>query len=293
MKIMAMGGFCPGVKLAYDRVLRANKERSNKQVVLIGELVHNEDVLSRLEKEGVVTVGSIDDLANIETDKDILPVIRAHGTTVEEENRLKRWLIQKYGTPEPAYLDLTCPLVKRVHKVAKKFSDQGYRVVIFGKKDHPEVEGIASRAENGFVVYEKPDKVNAGDFKEREHVGVVAQTTSEVEKYDVLAQRLEEIGLEADVVDTYCDATRHNQSGIKTLAKWADLIIVVGGLKSSNTKKLYDICSKRITAYKIENSDGLRKEWFEGKDRIGIAAGASTPPWVVDDVKREIKRYEE
>jgi 4-hydroxy-3-methylbut-2-enyl diphosphate reductase len=292
MDIKVIGGFCPGVERAYRMVLKHQERNPDKQVVLLGELVHNKGVLAKLEESGIVTVDTIDDLAGVDTDKTLLPIIRAHGTTIEDEEHLKSWLTERYGSADVKYFDLTCMDVKKgPQKSAAEYSEQGYKVVVFGKKGHPEVEGIASRAKD-VVVYEKPEDVNADDFDGVSRVCTVAQTTSEITKYFVLEQNLRDLGLEVEAVDTYCDATRENQGGIKGIAEWADLVVVVGGSNSSNTKKLYDICSRDVTTYKIENSDGLLPEWFKDKPQnIGIAAGASTPPWSIDEVKDTIERY--
>jgi 4-hydroxy-3-methylbut-2-enyl diphosphate reductase len=292
MDMRIIGGFCPGVERAYKMVLKLQEKNPDKQVVLLGELVHNKDVLAKLEESGIVTVDSVDDLASVDTDKTLLPIIRAHGTTIEDEEYLKGWLAERYGSADVRYMDLTCIYVKKgPQKSAADFSEQGYKVVVFGKKGHPEVEGIASRAKD-VVIYEKPEDVDPADFLYANKVCTVAQTTSEITKYFVLEQNLRDLGLEVEIVDTYCDATKENQGGIKGIAEWADMVVVVGGSNSSNTKKLYDICSRDVTTYKIENSDGLQPEWFKDRpQRIGIAAGASTPPWAIDDVKETIERY--
>lgn len=286
MKIKIIGGFCPGVARSYNEVLKLKEIYNDKQLVMIGDLVHNDDVLAELNKKGIITVNSIGDLAKLKTEKSIIPVIRAHGITVEEEEFLKK----SFGAN--GYIDLTCIFVKNgPQKAAKEFSERGYRVIIFGKKEHPEVEGIASRAKTGYVVYENPDEVNADHFKKGEHVGVVAQTTSEIEKYWILGNKLESIGLKVEAIDTYCETTKRNQKAVKEIAKWADLVIVVGGKKSSNTKRLAEICSRYKTTYKIENAKELNPKWFKKDYKIGIAAGASTPDWIIDDAKEKIERY--
>jgi 4-hydroxy-3-methylbut-2-enyl diphosphate reductase len=284
MEIRTIGGFCYGVAYAYNYVLKMQEQNKDKQVVLIGELVHNDDVLKRLQEKGIATVDSVHELISLSPDKQIIPVIRAHGATLEDEDFLKK----NY----PNYIDLTCLFIKNgPHQAALKLSKKGCKAVIFGKKEHPEVIGIVSRARNA-LVYESPDDVKASDFRKGEKIGVVAQTTSEIEKYSLLAEKLKKIGVKAEVIDTYCETTKKNQKAIREIRDWADIVIVCGGKKSSNTKKLAEICSRTVTTYIVENSRELKSDWFKNKpQKIGIAAGASTPPWVIDDVKKNIENY--
>lgn len=285
MEIRDIGGFCPGVIHAFNSVLKLQKRYKNKQLVMIGDLVHNSDVLERLKGKGIITVDSIDDLAQL-NQKDIIPVIRAHGTTIQEEEKLRKI----YGSK--GYIDLTCTLVKNgPQKYAEELSNYGYKVVIFGKVNHPEVLGIVSHTNNGYIVYENPEAVSSNDFYEGEPVGVVAQTTSEIDKYWVLVDKLRSFGLNVEAMDTYCHATKKNQKGVKEIADWADLVIVIGGKKSSNTQRLAEICNRVVTTYKIETSNELNEDWFKEKpQKIGIAAGASTPPWIIGDVRKTIER---
>jgi (E)-4-hydroxy-3-methyl-but-2-enyl pyrophosphate reductase len=283
MEIRVIGGFCYGVSYAFKQVLKLAEKNQDKKVILIGELVHNKDILEKLKEKEVLTVDSIHSLEKIQCP--IIPVIRAHGATLEEE----AWLKKHFS----GYLDLTCPFVKSgPHKAAIEFSDRGLKVVIFGKAEHPEVLGIASRAKNGYVVYEKPDMVKKEDFKPGECIGVVAQTTSEIDKFYILVDKLKSLGLHVEAVDTYCTTTKRNQKGVKEIASWADLVIVVGDKRSSNTQRLAEICQKHVLTYKIENGMEIQAEWFSKKpQKIGIAAGASTPPWVIEDVKKKIMDF--
>lgn len=287
MEIRTIGGFCYGVSFAYTQVMHLTEKFPDKQITLIGELVHNDDVILKLKEKGVLTVNSIDDLFSLKTDKPILPVMRAHGSTVDEEKRM----IQRYG--KSGFIDLTCKFVRSgPQKAAQEFSDKGYKVVVFGKSDHPEARGIASRATDS-IIYESADDVKSQDFTQGQHIGIVAQTTTDIDKFYLLVEKLKTMDLDVNVADTYCYATKSNQKGVKEIASWAELILVIGGKKSSNTQKLFDICQKyKKTAFKIENSSEINEIWFSGKpQKIGIAAGASTPLWVVNDVRKKIENF--
>lgn len=256
-------GFCFGVKRALDMVL---KERD---AYTLGQLIHNPQVVEMLEKKGIKVVNSVD-----EADKTL--IITAHGTsrpTIEKAK--KKWL---------RIIDTTCPLVKRVHELAWEFDKKGYKIILLGDKEHSEVKGIVSNADNA-VVIKSPEEARGLRFNK---ACFLSQTTELIDKFNKIADILKKNIPDLKVFNTICDATKKRQDSALKLAKKVELMIVVGGYNSANTKRLKEICSKIVETKHIETAEELNKEWFKNKKIIGLTAGASTPNWVINDVRIKI-----
>lgn len=253
-------GFCFGVKRAVEYVLKLKKD-----VNTIGPLIHNPQVIEKLKSCGIIPVNSLKQVST----KNL--VIRAHG--VPEK------IIKKAKELGLNVIDLTCPFVKKVQKKAKELELQGYKVVIVGEAKHPEVRAIIENL-NQAVVIENPSQVKGFYGK----VGVVAQTTQARENFYKVVERLKLCCNELRVYNTICEATEKRQRAAIELAKIVDIMIVIGGYNSANTKRLKQLCSKIVETKHIESKDELKRGWFEGKARVGITAGASTPGWIIKDV---------
>ena len=167
-------------------------------------------------------------------------------------------------------------------------SKRGYDIVIFGDKNHPEIQGVMSYSiHNRVYVVLTPKELK--NIKLKEHIATVAQTTRKIENYLEIADYLIKNYKEVRVFNTICNATFENQDAVKELAKKADIMIIIGGKNSSNTKQLYNIAKEFCESYLVESEEELKKEWFDGKAHCGISAGASTPEWLVEKIISKIK----
>lgn len=265
-------GFCFGVKRAIEI---AEEHRGS---VTYGPLIHNKDEINRL-KVGF-NIGLAEHIEDIKTDNAV--VIRTHGIPKDELAALK--------SKEHEVIDATCPYVTTPQNIVQKMSVEGYSIVIFGDRDHPEIKGVVSYAEDPkdtFIVLE-PEELELLPLKGK--VAVVSQTTKKPEDFAKIVTALMATRKEIRVFNTICNATFENQDAASALAKEADIMIVIGGKHSSNTKQLLSICKRDCTdSYLIENCEELESSWFDGKVLCGISAGASTPDWVVQNVIDKIQ----
>jgi len=260
-------GFCFGVK----RAIKIAEEHPGSKTY--GPLIHNKDEINRL-KDGF-DIGLAESLKDIE-DKDSV-VIRTHGIPKQELAALKA-----QDTP---IIDATCPYVTTPQQDVEKMSREGYSIVIFGDKNHPEIKGVVSYAQNDKDAFIVLDAEELETLPLKSKVAVVAQTTRKPEDFIKITSALILKHKEVRVFNTICNATFENQDAAADLASKADVMIVIGGKHSSNTKQLHSICKNYCDdSYLIENKSELEKEWFTDKKLCGISAGASTPDWIVQDV---------
>ena len=260
-------GFCFGVKRAIEIA------EEHKGSVTYGPLIHNKDEINRL-KTGF-NIGLAENLNDIQTDDAV--VIRTHGIPKDE--------LAQLNALEHKVIDATCPYVTTPQNIVQKMSEDGYSIVIFGDADHPEIKGVVSYAEDlddAFIVLE-PKELDALPLKGK--VAVVSQTTKKPEDFAKIVTALMATRKEIRVFNTICNATFENQDAASELAKDADVMIVIGGKHSSNTKQLHSLSQRDCKdSYLIENETELETIWFENKELCGISAGASTPDWVVQNV---------
>ncbi|SFV60572.1 4-hydroxy-3-methylbut-2-enyl diphosphate reductase [hydrothermal vent metagenome] len=265
-------GFCFGVKRAIEI---AEEHRGSKTY---GPIIHNKDEINRL-KEGF-NIGLAEKFEDVNSNDSV--VIRTHGIPKDELIQLK--------AQDNEIIDATCPYVTTPQNIVSKMSKKGYSIVIFGDKSHPEIKGVVSYAaypDDAFIVLE-PEELE--DLPLRGKVAVVSQTTKKPEDFAKIVNALMLTRKEIRVFNTICNATFENQDAAAELAKDADVMIVIGGKHSSNTKQLYSICKRDCDdSYLIENEKELEVSWFEDKKLCGISAGASTPDWIVQNVIDKIQ----
>lgn len=272
-------GFCFGVKRAINIAESAIKD-GKANVFSLGPLIHNPQEVKRLENMGLLPV----------EDENRIPqgakvIVRSHGIPPQKE----RELLSK-GVD---LIDATCPFVKAVHEAVVKLSKEGYFVVIVGEKNHPEVIGtlgyLHEYGGKGVVVENKEDLLK---ILGKDKVGVVAQTTQKEQFFKEVVGELALWAKELKVINTICNATSERQEDVYKLAPSVDVMMVIGGKNSGNTRRLYEIAkSLNPNSYHVETPDELRREWFEKAKRIGITAGASTPDWIIEEVVKAIKSY--
>ena len=266
-------GFCFGVK-------RAIKIAENaKDAVTIGPIIHNNDEINRLNKN--FNVKTLEGINEIDGEKKA--IIRTHGITKGDLAELKKSDIK--------VIDATCPFVTKPQQICEKMSKEGYDIVIFGDEKHPERKGVKSYAVGKvFVVLEEGELEGV---KLAQKVAVISQTTRKVEKFMQIVNYLMLRVKEVRVFNTICNATFENQEAVKNLAVRADVMVVIGGKNSSNTKQLYLISKTACEdSYLVENELELERAWFEGKNLCGVSAGASTPDWIIQKVVDKLESFQ-
>ena len=265
-------GFCYGVKRAIEIA------EEHKGSFTYGPLIHNKDEINRL-KVGY-NIGLVEKIEDIKNDNAV--VIRTHGIPKNELALLKKQKNQ--------IIDATCPYVTTPQNIVEKMSLEGYSIVIFGDKEHPEIKGVVSyttKKNNAFIVL-KPEELKELPIKNK--VAVVSQTTKKPEDFAKIVSTLIQTHKEVRVFNTICNATFENQDAAAELAEKSDVMIVIGGRHSSNTKMLHSITQNDCPdSYLIENEQELESSWFNDKKFCGISAGASTPDWIVQNVISKIK----
>ncbi|MFA6184154.1 MAG: 4-hydroxy-3-methylbut-2-enyl diphosphate reductase [Parcubacteria group bacterium] len=272
-------GFCFGVKRAVDMVDDLLKE--GREIYVIGELVHNNQVIETLTKKGLKTVENLDDIPN-----DGTMVIRSHGASIKIINEARSKGIE--------IIDATCPFVNKARIVANDFYKKDYNILICGDKNHAEIVGINSLTENSAKIVNDINQIKDINF-EKSIVGVMSQTTYKLTFLKEVVLALLDRGLKKIVIEnTICLDSTTKQTEIKDLAKKVDVMIVVGGKSSSNTNKLAEISlASGAQTYHIEIADELKKDWFVGANKIGVAAGASTAQFLIDAVVSGIEKMVE
>lgn len=272
-------GFCYGVKNAVSNAEEKLKEY--KKLSCLGELVHNGEVIRKLEKLGLRVV---DDLK----DSDDKLIIRAHGITKQIYNQAKQMNIELF--------DYTCPKVLKIHDIASEYAGKGYFIFLIGGKNHPESIGTMSFCGNQSYLIETKEQIDkAITVLEKSSIKkllVIVQTTFSIEKFKCFTEELKRKlpeDVELEIKNTICNATKIRQEETENISKEVDCMIIVGGKNSSNTRKLYDISKKNCdNTFIIETKDEIEKEQVCHFDRVGIMAGASTPRDSIDEVIKKI-----
>ena len=266
-------GSCFGV----IRAINIAEEAGNSYTY--GPLIHNNQEINRLKLNFNVKLEN--DLSNF-NEKDKV-IVRTHGIEKQELQMLKDKNIN--------VIDATCPFVTKPQEIVKEMSKLNYDVVIFGDKEHPEIKGVKSYAVNNAFVVLKPEELESITLKEK--IVVIAQTTKRVDDFLKITNYLIKKYREIRVFNTICNATFDNQEAAAELSKKADVMIVMGGRNSSNTKQLLNICLDNCPdSYLVESEDDLQVKWFNNKKLCGVTAGASTPEWIIEKIINEIKILE-
>lgn len=269
-------GTCFGVK---DAINLALEPQFKGDLTIVGQLVHNRQVNESLKKNGVSVVDGANDLDKIKTKK---VMITAHGAAEKMKKKLTDAGLVVF--------DASCPLVMRVHNTIKSMVDKNYFPVVIGQEDHVEVKGIVGDLDDYVVIGSEDDLEKLRSTGKRKF-GIVSQTTQQVEKVEQIVGKIRKMDCVDDVafVNTICQPTRDRQIAVGDLADQVDLMIVIGGYNSSNTKKLVQVCNeKNVEAHHVEASSQLDKQWFTNKKHVGITAGTSTPEYIINDVHSAI-----
>ena len=268
-------GFCFGVK----RAIKIAQEHTNSATM--GPLIHNQKEIDRLNNDfNVGLYNSLDDVKDGDT-----VIIRTHGIPKDDLAKLK-------SKEDVEVINATCPFVTTPQNIVKRISAQGYSIVIFGDESHPEVKGVKSYAVNDVYVVASIEDLKGIKFQHNK-IATVAQTTRKKENYLQIVNYLVLRYKEVRVFNTICDATFENQAAVRELSKEVDVMVIIGGKNSSNTKQLFAISLENCPrSYHIEDENEIELSWFDGAKVCGVSAGASTPDWIIDKVVEKIKKIE-
>lgn len=260
-------GFCYGVKRAIQ--LARDCASPKRDAFTLGPIIHNPQMVARLDEEGVGTIDTLDEL------KKGTVIVRSHGVGPSVYDEIKEKGLNM--------VDATCPHVRKAQLAAHALSGENYQVIIIGEKRHPEVKSILEWAgDKAIAVETEEEATEVGRFGK---IGVVAQTTFSGDKFKKIVNVLLDKSPEVKIIRTICTATDMRQEAAVKLADEVDVMIVIGGKNSANTTRLAQLCAeKKCVTYHIETADEVREEWFDKSKKIGITAGASTPDWIIKEV---------
>jgi len=269
-------GFCPGVKNAISIAEEVLAEQKN--VYSLGPVIHNKDVVQRLAKEGLKTVDSVDEIDSGTV------LIRSHGAAPSQIAVIKEKGLK--------IADATCILVKRLQQIARDLQQSGYKVVVIGDANHPEVQALVGCAEDVVVIAGESD---LHKLPKNSKLGVVCQTTESPDHFSKMLGAIAQYGFsELNAINTLCkEAIKRQQSAVE-LCKKADIMFVLGGLHSANTCMLAELCKKyNNQTFHLQNWSECDKRVLLGKNVAGVTAGASTPEWIIDEFVENLTAFDE
>jgi len=271
-------GFCFGVRRAVEMMEEATQDTG--PMVSLGSVVHNPQVVERLKDRGLDVIASIDEV-------DARPVaITAHGASESVVLELERKGV--------TVVDTTCPIVTRSQQWAKRLADDGFAVIVYGDPNHKEVKGVLGWAEGKAIAVPSIDELDMLPENLSGRVGVLSQTTETEGHFAefvraLLEKRMDQIS-ELRVINTLCNATTSQQAAAEELAHQVDLMIVIGGRESANTRHLAEVAREEgCETFHVESADEIRPEWLADRERVGVTAGASTPDSAVDAVVARLR----
>lgn len=266
--LVSEGGFCFGVRRAMKMAEETIAQHGNGAT--LGPLIHNKEVVARLESEGLRAAQNVEDVQPGE-----VVMLRTHGTGPGAICQLRERGV--------TVVDATCPFVARAQREAARYQAEGYQVLVLGEPDHPEARGIAEHTGEEAIIVESA--ADLATLKLQKKIAVVCQTTQRLDSLQALVHDLLPLVTELCVANTICDATTKRQEASLEVARQVDLMLVIGGKHSANTTRLAQICAETGTpTYHIETAEELEAEWFAGVGKVGVTAGASTPDWVIEEV---------
>ncbi|MFC1543405.1 4-hydroxy-3-methylbut-2-enyl diphosphate reductase [Candidatus Neomarinimicrobiota bacterium] len=272
VRVAKDAGYCFGVRDAVNMAYKAGREHGS--VYMLGDIVHNEQVVRDLADAGARVVSSLDEVP------DGAPVLfRAHGTPVDIWEQAEARGIQ--------VIDATCPLVREIHNEVRRISTDGRQVIIIGDHGHDEVTGIASQVPNPIIVA-TPEEARA--LRKMKRAAVVCQSTQMIANIQDIVNILMAKVFDLHFINTICFPTKRNHEQIKLLAAESDVMIVIGSFTSANSKRLTQLAlEQNPRSYQVTCADEINEEWFEAAHKVGISAGASTPDYLIAEVKSRIE----
>jgi len=267
-------GFCSGVKKAISGTEKLLDIYG--KVYCHGEIIHNPSVVNRLKKKGMIVIS---DLSEIPDGSNF--IVRSHGLPNDLINRAKEKALKIF--------DFTCPKVKRIHKLVNNINENSHTTIIIGNPAHPEVKAIASLIKKSSFIIERKEDLK--DISALEEVYVLVQSTFNPDIFSDIVKGIISISKKSVIYNTLCRETIKRQKEAKYLSKKVDLVVIIGGKNSSNTKTLYTLIRENTKAIHIEGDDELKYEWFKGIERVAILSGASTPKDDVNTIYNQIANF--
>jgi 4-hydroxy-3-methylbut-2-enyl diphosphate reductase len=265
-------GMCFGVR---DAIELAESKALVQPLTILGELVHNETVLADLRAQGIRVAQKLSDVKTSNV------MITAHGASEKTLESVRKQGLQ--------ISQATCPLVHYAHRAVQRLLNEGYHPVVIGKRDHVEVRGITEDLKSFDVVLNEAD---IEMLNEHARFGIASQTTQPIERVRHLVRCIQQRFPKSEVrfIDTVCQPTKLRQSAAVDVAKQADVVVVIGGAHSNNTRELVATCSKYCSrVLHVQSANDLRIEWFSDANIVGLTAGTSTPDSTIDEVERWVK----
>jgi 4-hydroxy-3-methylbut-2-enyl diphosphate reductase len=269
-------GFCPGVQNAISLAEKTLAQEKDSFVYSLGSIIHNNDEVSRLAKLGLRTVNDVDEIESGTV------LIRSHGVAPKEMSRLEAKGVK--------IVDATCVLVKKVQRIARQLQSEGYKVVVIGDENHPEVQAVVGCAEDVVVISDRSD---IDRLPKDGKLGIVCQTTQSPEQFGKMLGAIGQGSFsELKVINTLCKEAINRQKSAIGLCKQVDIMIVLGGLESANTRKLAELCKKHNrSTFHLQNWNDLDKSVLRGKNIAGVTAGASTPDWIIKEFVDNLETF--
>ena len=269
-------GYCFGVRDAVKMAYDASKESAN--VYMLGSIVHNEKVVNDLKSSGAKIIG---DISDVPRNSPIL--FRAHGTVDALWDRALK--------DKMKILDATCPLVYEIHREVKKLAKDGRQIIVIGDHGHDEVVAIADQVKDSIIVSNQKEAMVIKKYKK---AGVVCQSTQDIENVQKIINILMTKVFDLHFVNTICYPTKRNHEQIKEISSINDIMLIIGSFTSANSKRLTQLSmAKNPNSYQVTGAEDLNPQWFAHKESIGISAGASTPDYLINEVKEAIKNIYE
>ncbi|MCX5668929.1 MAG: 4-hydroxy-3-methylbut-2-enyl diphosphate reductase [Candidatus Omnitrophica bacterium] len=275
IRLAKSAGFCFGVKKAITTALETAKTK--KPVFMLGNIVHNEEVVKQIQEMGIKKI------RRLSSGKGKTLLIRAHGCS---KHTLKQALKLGYKI-----IDATCPMVKEIHKIARKLENQGYQIIIIGDKRHDEVLGIVGQLRSKAIVIDKLQNIPLEKIKKITRAGIVVQSTQSLDNLPAILELLRRYIPEISFHNTICNPTRMKQNEVKAMPLKNSVMIIIGSKTSANTRRIYEISkSLNKNSYWVNDAKEIKKSWLNNAKNVGITAGASTPELSIKEVVAKIKK---
>ncbi len=279
VKLAKTAGFCFGVKRAVDTVYEQVDKFEGQDIYTFGPIIHNQEVVKDLNQKGVRVLETVSQLKDLE--KGVV-VIRSHGVSKEIYQ-----ILEERGI---TCVDATCPFVKKIHRIVEEESNAGKQIVIIGDAKHPEVQGIMGWSKGTAIVVQTEEEARTFSVSQDMPLCIVSQTTFNYNKFKYLVEIISEKSYDVFVVNTICNATKERQNEAQAIAKEVDAMIVIGDKHSSNTQKLFEICSNACSnTYYIQTLEDLDMNQLKSVQTVGITAGASTPQNIIEEVQKDVR----
>ena len=276
INIAKSAGFCFGVKRAVDTVY---KESSKKNVYTFGPIIHNDEVVADLERQGVHVINDSKEFKSL-----------SEGTIIIRSHGVSKAIYDEILNAGLDLVDATCPFVRKIHKIVERESGDGRVIIIIGNNHHPEVEGIMGWCHTHPIVIENREQAEGIELDADTKISIVSQTTFNYNKFQDLVEKISKTYYDILVLNTICNATQERQVEARQIASQVDVMIVIGGRNSSNTQKLYEICRRECKhTYYIQTLEDFKPEITGTVRSVGITAGASTPNQIIEEVHTNVR----